>query len=399
MRAATLIGGMTATVLLAAAAVAQPTYEAIPLPAGTLFNSFSTGVRAVSADGRTVAGNAASGNGDRGWRWRSGIGRVDYGPPAYPFVDMEVTGLSSDGSTVTGAVPFNGRTTAFRSRDDGAFELYTLPAGDDELFRPRPSGDGSVVVANSVRFGAGGNPTTSRILRYTTLSTFDVIPAPASAAQGEHFFAGMSSDTRRIVGIAQDSARGNLQHATVWREGQGTTWLPVTPNAARSFALTASREGDFTAGAMIDASGQYQLARWQGDELLTFDLPTGRRSIEPFSISNDGSIITGTLFGNGADLGDIGFVWTPQTGIVLARDYLLSVGVPFPIGPNQQIRGVTRPFVSADGLSISGRLNTFNTQTNQFESSLFRATIPSPATISMIAGLAIVSIGRRRHSV
>jgi hypothetical protein len=398
VRTATLIGGMAATVALAAAAVAQPTYEAIPLPAGTFLGAFGTGVRAVSSDGRTVAGDADLSGGDRGWRWRSGIGRFDYGPPAFPFFDIEVTGLSGDGSTVVGLASATGGNTAFRSRNDGAFELYTVPAGDTGLFRARTDNTGSSLVATTFRRAFAGQPETNRVARFSTPTSFEVIPAPSTADQSFNVFTDMSGNAQRIVSLSRDTSRGNARFAAVWREGQGASWLPVTPNTVESVALTTSREGDFTAGAVIDATGQNQLARWQGDELLTFDLPAGRRSIDVFSISNDGSIITGTLFGNGAELGDVGFVWTAQTGVVDAKDYLLGMGVPFSTNPSVIVREVARVFVSADGNTICGLVDLMNTQTNQASLEYFRAVIPTPAPLIAGALGAVFTLRRRRHT-
>ncbi len=404
MRAATLIGGMKATLVAAAlggaaaTALGQLTYEPIPMPAGTFLGSFSTGIVGVSSDGRTVAGTAEVSAGRRGFRWRSGVGRTDYAPPAYPFFNIEVTGLSGDGSTVVGVAAAAGIDTAFRSLNDGAFELYAVPAGDDRILRAHTNGDGSILVATTVRRASGPLPESDRVVRYSSLTSFEVIPAPASANQTRHFATGTSSDAQRIVGFAYDNARLG-RHATIWREGVGSSWLPVTSVAVESFALATTRDGNFTAGIMVQASGPNQLARWEGSELLTFSPPAGRQNIGVSSISNDGSIIAGTLFGNGVNLGDVGFIWTPQTGIVEAKDYLMGIGVPFPVSSTIELRSVTNPVVSADGSTIAGFASLFNTTTGQFNSSYFRATIPAPTSLIACALGLSVSLRRRRHAV
>ena len=401
MRAATLIGGMATTLFFAAsAAVGQLTYEPIPMPAGTFLGSFSTRIAGVSSDGRTVAGTAEVSAGLRGYRWRSGVGRSDYVSPAFPFFDIEASGISGDGTMVVGTANdnVNGAERTFRTRNDGAFELYTTPVGDNVLFRPRTNDDGSVLVASTVRRAIGGNPASNRIARFSSLTSFEIIPAPSGANPTRNFFADVSGNAQRIVAVAEDTTRGNARFATVWREGVGASWLPVTPNTLESFALATSREGDFTAGVIAEAGAPNKLARWEGNELLTFNAPANRQSLTVSSISNDGSIIAGTLFGNGVNLGDVGFIWTPQTGIVEAKDYLVGIGVPFSTNPAVIVREVSRLFVSADGSTICGGVDLLNTQTNQVTVEYFRATIPSPATLLAGALGAVFTLRRRRHT-
>jgi hypothetical protein len=394
---------IAATVMCGAAATAlgQLTYEPIPMPAGTFLGSFSTGIVGVSSDGRTVTGTAEVGAGLRGYRWRSGVGRSDYVSPAFPFFDIEASGISGDGTTVVGTANDNvtGAERTFRTRNDGAFELYTTPVGDNVLFRPRTNEDGSVLVASTVRRAVGGNPTSNRIARYSSPTSFEIIPAPSGANPTRNFFADVSGNAQRIVAVAEDTTRGNARFATVWREGVGASWLPVTPNTLESFALATSREGDFTAGVIAEAGAPNKLARWEGNELLTFNAPANRQSLTVSSISNDGSIIAGTLFGNGVNLGDVGFIWTPQTGIVEAKDYLVGIGVPFPVSSTIELRSVTKPVVSADGSTIAGFASLFNTTTGQFNSSYFRATIPAPTSLIACALGLSVSLRRRRHAV
>jgi hypothetical protein len=397
VRTATLIGGMAASVALAAAAVAQPAFEFIPTPPGAQLGDINSRVWGVSSDGRTVAGTVSGPSGLRGWRWRSGIGRADYGPPTYPYNSIAVTGLSGDGTAVVGEVIASGVNTLFRSVNDGAFDIYTVPTGYDGLAFARTNRDGSVVVSNATIEGPSGEVVGNRAVRHSSPSAFEFVPAPTGADLTLHSAVDVS-DTSRIVGGTRDTTRSNQGHAWVWDDASGARWLPVTSNSIGSTASSISRNGAFIAGEMIEPGQRPQLARWSGSELMTFQMPAtpAHVGLIAASISNDGSIITGTLFGNGSTVGDNGFVWTPSTGIMEATAYLVSIGVVFPNSPTLRVRAVGQTIVSADGSRLSGLVDYINPQTNRVTLQFFTVAIPSPSTLLLAAVGSIVCIRRRR---
>ncbi len=399
MRTATLIGGMAASVALAAAAVAQPAFEFIPTPPGAQMGSITSRVWGVSSDGQTVAGTVSTSSGLRGWRWRSGVGRTDYAPPAYPFNSIAVTGLSGDGSAVVGEVVASGVNTVFRSVNDGTFDIYTVPTGYDALVFPRSNVDGSVVAVNAQTLGVGGSVLSNRAVRYTSPTTYDFVPAPAGADVSNYIVNDISSNSR-IVGFATDTNRGDQRHATIWDEANGARWLPVTGSANGSGVTAISRGGDAIAGVINEPGERPKLARWIGSDLITATMPTtpAYTGLSASSISDDGRIIAGELGGDGISFGNRGFIWTQETGIVEVTEYLLSVGVEFPTSSTLQVRGVFLPVISADGRYLSGTVDYINPQTNRVTLQFFTVVVPSPSTLLGAMSGFILAVRHRRRS-
>ncbi len=392
MRAATLLGGMAAT-LITTAALAQPTFEFLePYSSPRVGPTYLTD---ISPNGSVVTGLHTTTSTGVGSFW-NGTARVDYLPPQFATPSSRLFSVSGNGRVVAGDYsPVGGQRRIFTSTLSGAVTTFPIVDGTEMIF-PRLSADGSVVAATAVAVDAFGNVFASRAVRFTSPTTWSFTPVPASAVPLQSSVSAMSDDANMMAGVALDTARSGNTHATIWRNGIGSEWLPVPSSASRSFADTISRNGQLVAGAVYGSEGP-RLAIWANNSITTFAIPADRVQIAPTHISDDGGIASGTM--TDVNFGRTGFIWTPQSGVVLARDFLLSAGVPIPLGPLQQLRAVVDPIVSADGTTIAGTLSILNTDTGIFEVSFFRATIPSPATLFAGALGLVAYLRRRRHTV
>jgi uncharacterized membrane protein len=408
MRAATLIGGMAATVLLAAAAVAQPAFEWIVEPPGAANGR----VADISADGRVVAGYrptnfVESGTRLPGFRWERGLGRTDYQDPAYAVALSATTGMSADGRVVVGegrAFNSSAQPRVFRSVDNGQIELFNLPSNATRVLSPRANGDGSKIIGIAQIADNNENVTVQRPVLYTSPTTVQELPLPVNGVDSFRAAYDISADGSRIVGYVGDSTRGNRAHAVIWDSNLNATFLPAPADSINSIAYGTSRASNFTVGIVRYAGFREEFARWQGDELITVPLPprdatTQWSGLQPTHITNDGNIATGTLFYDlpgGGTLSD-GFVWTSASGIVLAREYVLGLNVPLPV-PSESIISVRDTVIAADGSTLAGRMSYFN-DSGTAVSGAFVLTIPSPATAGLIGGFGIALLRRRRHNV
>lgn len=406
MRVATIIGGMATTLVLAAsAAVAQPAFEWIVEPPGAANGR----VADISADGQSVVGFRfvqENGTSLPGFRWQRGLGRVDYLQPTFQVSQSNSTGISSDGRVVVGEgrdVNSQVRERLYRSIDNGPIELFVMPANANRVLAGRSNGDGSKVIGLAQNVSFDGTIMTQRPVLYTGLNTVVELPLPANGVDANRAARDISADGSRIVGSVRDGSRGNRTHAVMWDSNLNASFMPVPADALNSFAFGTSRQNNFTVGMVRMADSSEQFARWQGDELITVPLPprdatTQWSDIQPTHISNDGSIATGNLFYDAPSGGTFtaGFIWTPSTGIMLAKDYVLQLGASLPF-PTNDI-GVTDLVVSADGTTLAGQLG-YRDAFGQGQPGSFVLTIPSSPTLGVASLLLFACVRRRRHGV
>ncbi len=400
MQTGTLIGGLTSMLLLtASAAVAQPTFQFLQ-PYSTP-RVGPTSISDISANGSVLTGTHATAPGSVGSYW-NGSTRVDYVPPQFATPVSGMNSVSGNGQFVAGDFLDGGvLRRVFKSTLDGTITTYPSVQGS-RVRLPNISGDGSIVAALVDVQDAGGNTVANRIVRYTSTTTWDIIPAPASAVPSQNVLSDMSDDGNTIIANTYDTSRGNQLHATVWRNGSGTTWLPVAQDTTLSLAYSVSRNSQVIAGAVYGAASRGNLAIWQNGARTEYEIPTSLPwiAVMPRSITDTGELATGMMTDGPFSSGGEAFVWTATTGIISAQQYLTQiVQSPIPLLQTQQIAGVSNTVVSADGSTLGGTILLRDTQTNQVDGFFFRATIPGPATISVVTCVALVSPGRRRHAV
>jgi hypothetical protein len=394
MRTATLFGGITAT-LLVSAAVAQPSFTWIV----TFPRNTDTAVYDISADGSAAVGFVAPANTLVGYRWTRTGGRVDYAAPTFPFAGTVAAGLSADGAVTVGTYTpsFTSEPRVFRSVNNGPFEGYRIPSGNNRVVRPSVSADGSVVFA-SAEFRSNGNLFSNQPVRYTSPTAFTLLTAPAGGDSLQYSARDAADSGQMMVGDAFDTTRGSRPYPTVWREGQGSTWLPVDESTFVGQATAVSRNGQYIAGGLYDATGPGRLAIWSDAGLNTFALPTGGEiewtTVNPKSLTNSASIVTGELRGPNFERG--GFVWTPASGIITVTEYLTSVGVVIPLGPSE-VAWIAEPVISADGSALAGKISIRDTSTNQIIVNHFVATIPAPSSLLSLGAVAAIAYRRRRR--
>ncbi len=348
--------GVMVSLIPGASALASATFQGI----GGLFGPGSRAL-AVSADGTTVVGDAGGPTGvTQAVYWRPGTGMVGLGqlfdPPRYSYA----TGVSGDGSVIVGVA---GGIQPF---------IWTNSTGMVPM--------------------SGMSPTTSDV-------------------------AGLSADGTAAVGTSLPSTPGPLQ-ATRWTQAGGPQALGIHPTGASSRGAAISADGSTVVGWGDTGTG-FQAARWRAETGFVSLRPVPGTWSQAFAVSGDGAVVTGmmdatTTFrwteatgmvpigpgqGNGisADgnviVGAAGgsqnsaFFWTPESGMVNLKAFLLANGATGVQGWNLS----TATAVSADGRVVVGHgLNALG----QVEG--FYATIPAPAAWVTIGAAGLIAARRRR---
>jgi hypothetical protein len=115
-----------------------------------------------------------------------------------------------------------------------------------------------------------------------------------------------------------------------------------------STARAVSADGVYVAGTVRHPGAQNgRAARWEnGVPALLPGIPNMSTSIAT-GMSDDGGVVTGIAFLQGGTATP--FVWTPTTGTVALRNYLLTHNVPLPSD-----FGFANIVVSGDGRSFAG---------------------------------------------
>jgi probable HAF family extracellular repeat protein len=320
---------------------------------------------------------------DIGGRWRDGALTVINDPDG----EMDNhTGISDDGSVVSGDIYYQGDYHAFRW-ENGVLEVLSGP-GDQYSYTglgSSVSGDGSVVVG-----GAGGPNGGGPAYWQGGVRTF--LPKPDGATYG--YADAISADGRTIVGV---TGVDSLQYPTLWHDGV----LSVLPNLDGGGDFTSvmivNDDGTVAAGTATSDTGTH-LVRWvngQLEVLTTQDTPT----IIPqnWDISSDGSILlAGAVYGGAVR----GLIWREGLGLrtfhAYARNnYGLSLSAElrnyrFFYEPNQ---------MSADGQYFIGTCYDQNYRASQYMVYLDPAdyVVPEPSSVCLV-GCAVVGLlwaGRR----
>jgi uncharacterized membrane protein len=250
--------------------------------------------------------------------------------------------VSDDGSAIVG---FSSRSLSifrdtFRwTRESGMIGLGT----PDREFAPiawAVSGDGSVVVGGSA----------SRAFRWTAADGAKVIVNNASARD-------VSADGTVVVGYVSDPLE-----AFRWTAADGI----------RRLGPSTLADGISADGSVIVGWTGGGASRWTAEG--GWEALGGSFGRPELAVSGDGSVIVGRP----------SMLWTPATGAVDLREFLLRRGV-------ESVRGWT--ITSTNDVSADGRTIVGSGINPAGEPEAWVATIPEPSTYALLAMAVICATG------
>ncbi len=315
------------------------------LPGGRVWSS----ARAVSSDGRVVAGASSSADGDEAFRWTVETGLVALGDlPGGAFRGI-VRAMNGDGSVLVGQSATSTGEAAIR---------WALPAGLDSLSALSNvansvargcSLDGNVIVGSTVTGSSGS------AFRWTSASTpADVLLPDTDNLFGDTDAQGVSSSGAWIAGSVSPAGPGL---AALWSPSSGWVVIGDIPGGrVDSFAVAVNDAGNIAActGASPSSGTSFEAYRWADGVIEPLgDLPGGTFQSYATGMSADGSVIIG--YSDGTPPPNFrnydAFIWDAAHGMrklqdVLGSDYGLQLPgwtlvISFAIsGDGQNIVGV-----------------------------------------------------------
>lgn len=338
-------------------------------------------VTGISADGTAVSGFGLFNGELQMFRWTTSGGLTPLGPGA-------AFDISRDGSVLVGS-RFNGSVTrAVRwSSSTGIVELGQLPGNNPpgSLFSEAydVSADGSVIVGISDVNPSPGPP--YRGFRWTaSTGMVGLGDLPGGAAFSQAF--AVSADGQVAVGSSEGSTG---TRAVRWL---GTNPVPLDmglPPGRSGFTEAKHVSGDGAVVVGVWGNGvENEAFRWTaagGYELLG-DLPGGLLDSVATATNRDGSVIVG--MGNpGAAVPDEPFYWTASLGLRSFRQVLADNGIDF---------SAWQSFTEVRDLSDDGLIVVGNGILADGTAAGFRIVIPAPASgFSLVLGLAFIARRRR----
>lgn len=203
------------------------------------------------------------------------------------------TGVSDDGSTVSGYVAAGASVRSFVWRSGAGASFVTLPgaSGLSNLQLQAISGDGATAVG---RVSTAAGDIRAAFVRSGQVT---VLPELASASRFTEAL-GVNRDGSVIVGQGQN---GSAIEAFSWRPAQGATGLGFL-SASALFGRQSAARGVSASGAVITgsstASDGLLASRWVAGRSVTTEapdpvLPGGSRVSEANAISGDGAYTVG----------------------------------------------------------------------------------------------------------
>jgi probable HAF family extracellular repeat protein len=340
--------------------------------------------------------------------------------------ESRATAVSGDGSVVVG---WCRQSTSIQqafawTADGGMVRLEGLAAGHD--YANAVSADGSLVVGKTTPWN-GGSVAFRWVRDGNTWARFGLNAPPADS---EAY--GISADGRVIVGYGNDTSQyPTVYEAFRWGDSIGLTFLGDLPGGpTQSYGWGVSGNGAVVVGRSMSTSGD-EAFRWTASEGMKGlgDLPTGQFFSEANATSQDGSVVVGYGF---TATRQEAFRWTAQTGMVGLGDFVgggnhsvanaLSADGSFivghgSIGPDweafiwderegmRKIKGILvdaglnltgwtlaeASGISADGMTVVG---WGYDPSGNIEG--WVATLPEPATLSLLALGGLALLHRRR---
>lgn len=314
---------------------------------------------ALSADGLVAAGHL--GSGAASYTWTAAGGRNDFGVGAG---SNQALGISGDGGTVVGAASTS--PLAFGWTQAAGFHYLGLLPGFQFSSARDASFDGSVIVG-TVDNGQGSTPQAFRWTQSGGMQGLGV------GTTGE----AVSSDGGTIVGTLSSQPI-----AMRWTASGGVQQLLSLAGTGASHARAVNFDGSIIVGN----SGVGLRATMWNNGVPTELLPIIPSSVlTPFGVSDDGSVVAGTIQGPFGNLS--AGVWTPTIGTVPLADYLTANGVSVPAGTI--LKQCTA--ISSDGKTFAGYTMD---QTNGIQG--FVATVPAPGLAPALCITGLVAARRRR---
>ena len=351
---------------------------------------------AISADGSTVVGYSSAEIGDRAFRWTAETGMVDLGELPGGSPRTQAYDVSADGSVIVGpswaadGSYRNGFRWTLSDPATGSGGMQALLDQSGQVINTYPtavSDDGLVVG------GWWSTPELSQAgFRWDMTNggtgTGNVVSLGTwPGSSGGSVVWGVSPDGSMLVGAANDG---------LWRgfysvDGEQVAAFGGADSLRPTSARDASLNGDIIVGfGRIggDLNNPREGFRWTADggTVGLGDLPGGEVHSEAWAVSADGSTIVGA---SSVETDNAAFIWDQEHGMrdlndVLTDDYGIDLD-------GWYLNGAMG--ISADGLTITG--HGINPQGN---TEAWVATIPEPATMSLLSlgGLALL---RRRKGL
>jgi probable HAF family extracellular repeat protein len=358
-------------VTTAAASGQTPGFYLVGLAPGTTYS----GVSALSQDGQLAVGGSVPQftlGPSPAFRWTAATGRYDFGlEPGMPRA-TSARGVSSAGEVIVGYMADPTPDRAYRRVGNGPLENLGVLPGDSKSFANAVSGDGSVVVGRSERYG--GNYGTTLIsqsaFRWTAAGGMQLLDIGLVEA----------------TAVSRDGSTVTISRGKIWREATGVQYLPALPGTSpyEQSARGVNADGSIIVGNGANAAGQSRAIRWtpSGPE----ELPTlpGANAASAYAVSDDGNVIGGStrvLSNNHA------FVWTPGGGSLLLTDLLSSSGIAVP--PEWRPEYIYA--ISGDGFTFAGEARSTSGVRQGFV-----ATIPAPSGMVVVFSSALLAMRRRR---
>ncbi len=291
---------------------------------------FATG---LSADGTAVVGTTND-NGQV-FRWTAATGMVGLGRNTVPRIHTRSgePAISYDGNVIAA-------TILDRTRAYGTQGRWTTKLGWRQLAPPLPddggildsedssvfgmSGDGKVVTGLYWRPFQPGGSAHGSVWRAST----NMVGLPT--AGGSSRVDAANRDGTVLVGWEEDPNTGSRQ-AAVWVNGAKTI---LEPGLYGSEAAGVNADGSIVVGQGYDPVLDRSTAilwRWSGSAWVRQSLGvlkgTGLTGYSfATSVSDDGSIVTGFNRPKFFIFETTGFIWTPDSGMVSADDFLHARG-------------------------------------------------------------------------
>jgi len=338
---------------------------------------------AVSADSAVVVGRSENDRSPReAFRWTHGGGMVGLGDLDEGAFESWAHGVSADGSVVAGwGYSASGREAFRWTETDGMVPLGDLPGGAFDSGAHDVSADGSVLVG----FGRAETPAglvgfVREAIRWTQATGMVGLgDLPGGMIYSNAF--GVSADGSVVVGYS-DSAFGG--EGFRWTQATGMVGLgDLDGGDFYSIAKAVSPDGSVVVGFSESGSGD-EAFRWtEADDMVGLGSIPGRSESKAYATSGDGSVVVGIAQ-------DTAFIWDPTNGMRSLKDVLEDdCGLDLTGWALIEATGI-----SQDGRTIVGWGH--NSGYGKPHEEAFIATIPEPATLTLLALGSLVVIRRKR---